>query len=168
MGLKKAVAGCIDHVAGFLLGREMDAAPKPEQTALMEAVENARREWQAARRLLDNVTDPRLIDYAIFAAGAAEKRYMYLLDEARRHGLEVQQAKAQGTKAAASRGKHRAAFWETQGANDEPGSTPEGESRSETMTKSTGDAVAAEPTKRVGPAPPVRPSMPETPAARGT
>jgi len=90
MGLRKAVAGYLDNVAGFLFGRDMDSAPREERTKLVEAVENARREWQAARNLLDNVTDPRLIDYAIFAAGAAEKRYMYLLDEARRQGLRVE------------------------------------------------------------------------------
>ncbi|HEY8416433.1 MAG TPA: YaaL family protein [Limnochordales bacterium] len=90
MGLRKAVAGYIDNVTGFLFGRDMDQAPRAERTQLEEAVETARREWQAARNLLDNVTDPRLIDYAIFAAGAAEKRYMYLLDEARRQGLRVE------------------------------------------------------------------------------
>lgn len=90
VGWKKAVAGCIDGVAGFLLGRDMDGTARAERTALAEAVEDARREWQAARALLDTVTDPLLIDYAILSAGAAEKRYMYLLEEARKQGVRVE------------------------------------------------------------------------------
>jgi len=90
VGLRKAVAGYIDGVAGFFLGRDMDVVGRAQRQALAEAVENARREWQAARELLDNVTDPHLIDYAILAAGAAEKRYMYLLEEARRQGVRVE------------------------------------------------------------------------------
>lgn len=97
MGWKKALAGCLDGVAGFLLGRDREMVSKAQRQALAEEVENARREWEAARRLLDNVTDPRLIDYAIFAAGAAEKRYMYLLDEARRHGVRADAVHLQST-----------------------------------------------------------------------
>ena len=37
-----------------------------------------------ARSYFENVTDPRLVDYAILSMGAAERRLMYLLDEARR------------------------------------------------------------------------------------
>ncbi|HEY8496221.1 MAG TPA: YaaL family protein [Limnochordales bacterium] len=89
MGWKKALTGYLDGVAGFVLGRDMEVVSKAQRQALAEEVESARREWEVARRLLDNVTDPRLIDYAIFAAGAAEKRYIYLLEEARRHGVRA-------------------------------------------------------------------------------
>lgn len=69
--------------------------PSPELTAhrekvrLAEAVEEARREWVAARNYFDHVVDPDLIDFAVLSIGAAEKRYMFLLDEARRAGVQV-------------------------------------------------------------------------------
>ena len=54
-----------------------------------KAVEKARAEWQAARLYFENVTDPELIDHAIFSLEAAERKYMYLLRqaEASRGGL---------------------------------------------------------------------------------
>lgn len=47
-------------------------------------VERARQELQAARSLFDNVSERDLIDYAIFKLNAAERRYIFLLQEARR------------------------------------------------------------------------------------
>ncbi|NLN16977.1 MAG: YaaL family protein [Firmicutes bacterium] len=48
-----------------------------------EVVREAHQEWVGARNYFDNVTDPALVDYAIYAMQAAEKRYMYLLKRAR-------------------------------------------------------------------------------------
>ena len=46
---------------------------------LAQLVEKARREWLAAQNAFDFVTEPELVDYAIFALQAAERRYVYLL-----------------------------------------------------------------------------------------
>jgi len=53
----------------------------------VDLVEQARREWQAARSLFENVSDPELIDHAIHRMTAAERRYMFLIKEARRSGI---------------------------------------------------------------------------------
>ena len=50
-------------------------------------VDQARREWQAARSLFENVSEPELIDHAIHRMTAAERRYMFLVREARRSGI---------------------------------------------------------------------------------
>lgn len=91
MGLGKALARYVDAIGGLLLGHAADAAARaePDDAELLKAVADAHREWQLARTYFDCVTDPRLVDYAILSMGAAEKRYMFLLDEARRRGLEV-------------------------------------------------------------------------------
>lgn len=91
MGLRETVAGYVDVVTDYLCGRDMDHVrpPTPEQISLAAAVERARQEWLTARAYFDTVTDPRLVDYAIYSIGAAEKRYMFLLDEARRQGVRV-------------------------------------------------------------------------------
>lgn len=46
-------------------------------------IEEAKKEWQEARAYFNTVTEPDLIDHAIYTLGAAEKRYVYLLKKAR-------------------------------------------------------------------------------------
>jgi hypothetical protein len=58
---------------------------RPTADYLVE-VERARREWIAARDYFENVTDPDLVDYAIYQAEAAEKKYMYLLKQIKKEG----------------------------------------------------------------------------------
>lgn len=48
-----------------------------------QLIEEAKREWQEARAYFNTVTEPELVDHAIYALGAAEKRYVYLLKKAR-------------------------------------------------------------------------------------
>ena len=62
----------------------MREAPQGELPAgvpseLAQLVEKARREWLAAQNAFDFVTEPELVDHAIFALQAAERRYVYLL-----------------------------------------------------------------------------------------
>ena len=46
-------------------------------------IEEAKQDWQEARAYFNTVTEPELVDHAIYALGAAEKRYVYLLKKAR-------------------------------------------------------------------------------------
>jgi hypothetical protein len=46
-------------------------------------IEEAKKDWQEARAYFNTVTEPDLIDHAIYTLGAAEKRYVYLLKKAR-------------------------------------------------------------------------------------
>ncbi|WP_338035344.1 DUF2508 family protein [Halanaerobacter jeridensis] len=46
---------------------------------LEEKIERAKEEWQEARKYFDLVSDPELVDYAIYLLGAAERKYQYLL-----------------------------------------------------------------------------------------
>jgi hypothetical protein len=44
-------------------------------------IENARRDWEFAKNIFENVINPDLIDYAIYNVDATEKRYTYLLKQ---------------------------------------------------------------------------------------
>ncbi|WP_406677416.1 DUF2508 family protein [Neomoorella carbonis] len=46
--------------------------------ALAEAIREAREEWWAAQRFFAEVTEPDLVDQAIYRLEAAERKYMYL------------------------------------------------------------------------------------------
>lgn len=56
---------------------------------LVEQMEEAKSEMDAARSMFNNVNDSKLIEVAIFAEEVAKKRYEYLLCLAKARGLSV-------------------------------------------------------------------------------
>ncbi|MDF2677267.1 MAG: hypothetical protein K0Q97_1585 [Bacillota bacterium] len=44
-------------------------------------LETARKEWEDAKNIFENVSDPDLIDYAIYNVDAAQKKYSYLIKQ---------------------------------------------------------------------------------------
>ncbi|MHB8928741.1 MAG: YaaL family protein [Bacillota bacterium] len=52
-----------------------------------DTVEHARRDWLAAKSYFEAVTDPDLVDHAIYVLEAAERKYMYLIKRAKVEGL---------------------------------------------------------------------------------
>lgn len=48
---------------------------------IYNSIENAKKNWEDAKNIFENVTNPDLIDYAIYNVDAAEKRYTYLLKQ---------------------------------------------------------------------------------------
>ncbi|MDU4959541.1 MAG: YaaL family protein [Sporomusaceae bacterium] len=64
-----------------------DKLPAAREPGLFESVEAARRDWLMAQRYYESVSDPELVDHAVYQIQAAEKKYAYLLREARRQGI---------------------------------------------------------------------------------
>lgn len=58
------------------------------QKEFLSLVQEARDEWVQAQNYFENVSEPDLVDYAIYRAEAAKRRYMYLLKQARIYGIE--------------------------------------------------------------------------------
>ncbi len=58
--------------------------PEPD---ILTLADQARQEWDSARAYFNSVTDPDLIDHAIFLLEAAEKKYVYLFKQARAQGV---------------------------------------------------------------------------------
>ncbi len=62
--------------------------PEPaELPSLPNVVEQARQEYLNAQYYYNTVTDKDLVDHAVFLMQAAEKKYMYLLKQAREQGI---------------------------------------------------------------------------------
>lgn len=61
----------------------------PEQDMIIHAVEIARKEWHYARDFFNQIEEPELVDHAIYAIEAAEKKYMFLLRQAREMGCRA-------------------------------------------------------------------------------
>ncbi|MGI6038506.1 MAG: DUF2508 family protein [Limnochordia bacterium] len=58
------------------------------ESDLLADVEAAYQEWVGACAYFENVTEPDLIDHAIYTMEAAEKKYMYVLKKARSQGVQ--------------------------------------------------------------------------------
>lgn len=56
---------------------------------LLQAVDSARREWIAAESYFKMVSEPELVDHAVFMIEAARKRYEYLLRVAREQKINA-------------------------------------------------------------------------------
>ena len=74
----------------FFRCRRRKIAPPTEgekNRELVEQIDKARKEWDLAQSQLDQMSEPDLIDYAVYRLQAAEKRYMYLLKKADEKGI---------------------------------------------------------------------------------
>ena len=54
-----------------------------EENNIYELVKKAKKEWLIAQNVFNNVSEPDLIDYAIYNMEAAEKKYVYLMKQAK-------------------------------------------------------------------------------------
>lgn len=63
---------------------------KNKEPDLKTVIDEAKLEWQRAMMYLDSVTDPDLVDHAIYSMEAAEKKYIYLLKQAKKDGLKAE------------------------------------------------------------------------------
>lgn len=50
-------------------------------------IENAKKEWEDAKNIFENVSQPDLVDYAIYKVEAAEQKYIYLLKQYKYNNL---------------------------------------------------------------------------------
>lgn len=54
---------------------------------LVQLTEKARQEWEQSKMLFNEAAEPDLIDHAIYAMTAAERKYIYLIKEARKERI---------------------------------------------------------------------------------
>jgi hypothetical protein len=60
-----------------------------QQENLIKAIEESREELERARQYFELVSDPQLVDYAIYMEQAAKVKFTYLLSEAKKNGITV-------------------------------------------------------------------------------
>lgn len=82
------VADWLQQISGKFMDDGVVIAPCM-LPSLVESVEAAREEWLNSRAYFETVTDPDLVDHAIYSMEAAEKRYTYLLKKAREASVTV-------------------------------------------------------------------------------
>lgn len=62
-----------------------------DQVEFMAILTEARDEWLQAQNYFENVSEPDLVDYAIYRLEAAKIRYMHLIKQARISGIRNKQ-----------------------------------------------------------------------------
>jgi len=60
---------------------------------LAEQIREAQQEWVRAQKYFQWVSDPELVDHAIFAEEAARRKYIYLLNQAKNQGIGTDELK---------------------------------------------------------------------------
>jgi len=68
--------------------KELILVEKAPATGLEVAIENAREEWRQALKEMDYI-DGELAEYTIYKINAAERRYIALLNQARKEGIKA-------------------------------------------------------------------------------
>lgn len=83
-------------MGGFFgrLSRRLPFVDEPPEGSgslnLPDLVERVRGEWLTAQALFDSVSEPEMVDHAIHLIAAAEKKYTYLLREAKASGVHFE------------------------------------------------------------------------------
>lgn len=67
-----------------LLGRRANDSTEQQ---LLNRISEAQAEWRLALRYFETMDDPELGEHAAYLLKAAERRYMFLLHEAKKRGL---------------------------------------------------------------------------------
>jgi hypothetical protein len=61
--------------------------PETEDEKLINSIKAAHSDWQRAEAMFHEVTEPELVDHAIYDLLAAKTKYIYLLKKAKNKGL---------------------------------------------------------------------------------
>ena len=77
------------HTVGELALEDLQSLTDLEVEQFIEELRRAQDEVLTARRQFDTVTDPLLVDHIVFRLGAAEKRFNYLFQMAKRLSISV-------------------------------------------------------------------------------
>ena len=60
-----------------------------DQKDTIMQLEEAKLEWESARKYFQVADDPKLVDYAIYREDQSKARYIYFLLEARRKNITI-------------------------------------------------------------------------------
>lgn len=80
----KDLSNFVNEISQRLLGEKHEIKTEESDEHDLAILEKARQEWLAAIALFNSVSEKDLIDHAIYNLNAAERRYVFLLKEARR------------------------------------------------------------------------------------
>lgn len=84
-GLNKNINQLLNKLKNNFAANEIS-----EDEKFLEQLNQAHEEWQNAEAYFQGVTEPDLIDYAIYKMEASRTKYIYLLKQAREMGIKAE------------------------------------------------------------------------------
>ena len=84
----KAFLNCLIKFLSVWLSNLIIKENNKYQATLAEQVAQARLEWQNALLIFNEISEPELIDYAIYNLKAREEYYLYLTKLAQKKGIK--------------------------------------------------------------------------------
>lgn len=84
-----SISALLSDIAGRIFASDDDLPAEAPKISMVQAVDMARREWATAVQYFESVSDPDLVDHAIYVMEAARKKYVYLLKKAREMGIDI-------------------------------------------------------------------------------
>ena len=79
----------LSDMAGYMLNNLQGPREEDEHEEFLRMVFKAKQEMLDAQCYFDSVTDPELVDHAIYKMEAAKSQYVYLLKLAKSKGLSA-------------------------------------------------------------------------------
>ena len=88
---REAVLEGINHMVSGLYNKiqDLQGVERDEEEEFVEIIRKARQEWESAEKTFHNVSDPDLIDYAIYNVEATKAKYTYLIKRAKELGIKT-------------------------------------------------------------------------------
>ena len=80
--------GLIFNIIAKNIEKKKNKEYQEQNNILLEQIQDAMIEMQAARELFDSVSDSKLVESAIYKEESAIKRYEYLINVAKRRELK--------------------------------------------------------------------------------
>ncbi|HFL3828649.1 TPA: DUF2508 family protein [Clostridioides difficile] len=71
-----------------ILSKKFKANEKTEEEKIIESLKEAHKEWENKEKYFQSVTEPDLIDHAIYELEASKIKYIYLLKKAKEIDIE--------------------------------------------------------------------------------
>ena len=89
--MKQKLINLIRYLWSLLGAEKTGPTPEEDRAMYLEDVEKAHREWQLALHNFNFYVAQDLVDYGVRQISAAEKKYMYLMKEARAQNITTDQ-----------------------------------------------------------------------------
>ncbi len=71
-----------------ILSQKFKTNEKTEEEEILESLKEAHREWKNKEEYFQSVTDPDLVDHAIYELEASKIKYIYLLKKVKETNIE--------------------------------------------------------------------------------
>ncbi len=83
----EGISGVINEVYSKI--QQFQESEKSNEEEFIEIIRRAREEWQSAETTFNSVSDPGLVDFAIYNVEATKAKYIYLLKQAKELGIRT-------------------------------------------------------------------------------